>query len=215
MNVKDEICLPVDYVMERINENYKDKNRRATIIINDDVRVKKSIRVKTFRHKGVICAHCNAKPTYVRFRRSIERPDRLYFQIIGHREDGTQFHITVDHIVPKDAGGSNRIENLQPMCNQCNSRKGNKKTVNIARIYNLNEVLDDIARLYEDDAGIEHFRNTKKRLMKFRCRQHARNCAMILSDQLEDILRNIYRRYGYEVTVKDFTPRLVPEGIKL
>lgn len=51
--------------------------------------------------------------------------ERDGYKCVACGEDDIE-KLTLDHKIPRSKGGSNRFENLQTMCGDCNSRKGNK-----------------------------------------------------------------------------------------
>jgi len=56
----------------------------------------------------------------------------------GAKDD--EFKLTADHIIPLTMGGSNWIENIQPLCRQCNGKKKNKIICYTKRVDFLLEV---------------------------------------------------------------------------
>src|SRR5690606_16767468 len=67
------------------------------------------------------------KPVYVK--RTI--PESLRWKVFERdgfacKECGSRSHLRADHIVPESEGGPMTFENLQTLCNRCNSRKGDR-----------------------------------------------------------------------------------------
>jgi HNH endonuclease len=75
-------------------------------------------RLRVFYHKGTTCVTCGKIGT-----RLIqgEGGGRTHWDI--YTDD--LYPLTVDHIIPKSLGGSDDLDNLQPMCAGCNFKKGN------------------------------------------------------------------------------------------
>lgn len=81
-------------------------------------------RVKFFKNNGTDCVSCGCVGTF--FVLEIDQQGKIYLGLYGIDTNGVEKLITIDHIIPKSKGGSDAISNLQPMCFNCNQKKGNK-----------------------------------------------------------------------------------------
>lgn len=116
------------------------EERIRSVVLSDSnlsllSKYKEHRRLKVFNEKGVKCCNCRNEG----------------IRLIHHCNHLSATHIdlytrdlvlmTVDHIVPKSFGGNSSIENLRPMCELCNSRRGNHISKN-----DLHEILKITSR---------------------------------------------------------------------
>lgn len=71
------------------------------------------------------CLELSAKGSYTT-KQWYELKESFKFMCLSCKKTEPQIKLTVDHIVPLSRGGTNFIENLQPLCKSCNSSKGCK-----------------------------------------------------------------------------------------
>ncbi|HEY3742457.1 MAG TPA: HNH endonuclease [Bryobacteraceae bacterium] len=92
---------------------------------------------RSLTHRNWLAAHPENSRHYSRIRKSIKRGARgkyrlgewlalkraYLFTCPACARTEPEIKLTVDHIVPISRGGSNLIENIQPLCEGCNARK--------------------------------------------------------------------------------------------
>jgi len=84
--------------------------------------------IHTFYAHGTRCVQCGIEGQFFRKEKNVSNSHREEYSLSLYALDsnGKEILMTKDHIVPRVVGGSNIINNLQPMCAKCNNEKGSK-----------------------------------------------------------------------------------------
>lgn len=84
-----------------------------------------SLRMRTFKEKGQVCAACGLKATHFAIERhAYQKEGPYHINMYGVDSDGDDVLFTHDHIHPRSKGGADNITNTQTMCGPCNWTKG-------------------------------------------------------------------------------------------
>jgi 5-methylcytosine-specific restriction endonuclease McrA len=83
-----------------------------------------SDRLKVFAKKGCKCVLCGIEGTFFAKEKAVPSESKYHFNLYAVTPEGEEILMTKDHIVSKKAGGSDSLDNYQPMCYPCNFAKG-------------------------------------------------------------------------------------------
>ena len=152
--------IDIKYVLNKVSGN-----KKAGMFLGETVNVY-HMSLKTFLHKGTTCVCCGLKAEYF----TLDKTDNQVKYHLGLYAmlEGKEIQFTKDHIIPKSAGGSDKLCNMQTMCEECNNIKADlgtassrkvlhrelpnqaKGTKAYQRIVNTNKLcLLNLAQLYE------------------------------------------------------------------
>jgi len=82
-----------------------------------------SLRLITFKLKGITCIECGIKGSFFVKERFFSIGGPYHLNLYALDENNNEILMTRDHIVPKFKDGKNSIDNMQTMCRICNQLK--------------------------------------------------------------------------------------------
>lgn len=117
-------------------------------------------RLRVFFHKGVECINpkCNKVGTMIVH--GMDRGGNVHVDIC----DDDFYPLSVDHRLPRSKGGSDELENLDPMCTGCNTKKGNGDPP-MKKEPKIHITEDGFKRVYEINPGDEVYKKTTHKLL--------------------------------------------------
>lgn len=117
--------VPLNEVLPRVNLEVRKKNAVRRELVRGIQVFLSSLRLQVFATKGVACVACGIKGVFFAAERS-DRSGPFHLNLYAINDEGDEVLMTKDHIIPRSKGGTDDLENLQPMCAVCNALKGNR-----------------------------------------------------------------------------------------
>jgi 5-methylcytosine-specific restriction endonuclease McrA len=93
-------------------------------------------RLRVFHLNGLECSNPACRNVGTRLIQGIDKAGGIHWDVYTD----SLILMNVDHYIPRHHGGSNYIKNLQPLCQNCNCLKGDRKITNeeLAVLYHEN-----------------------------------------------------------------------------
>lgn len=217
MNYERAEIYPINTILPLLSEpiyqqNYKErwcenKKQRNLIELNGDFISVNSVRLYTYKIHGVKCKFCGLEGTFFAKERQKSKTGnphgKWHLNLYAIDENNYEIMITSDHIIPKSKGGSEQIENRQPLCMKCNLKKGNKMSdsalseIIVKWCDNLFDNMMTRPGMYAgemDQRGMESMEMLCIQLLEFRCL--AKNQEILKNGRFVlDKYRNFIKKY--------------------
>lgn len=125
----------VEEVFNFVNTNNGHSKEKGKVRVDFDGHQMKpySLRYLTFMTSGTKCVCCGVEGTRFYKERSVGKNGKpvggaygnYHFNLYGVKKNGDEVLMTKDHILAKNLGGKDHVDNMQTMCTHCNGKKSN------------------------------------------------------------------------------------------
>lgn len=109
------------YSIDEVLSQYTGNNDK--INFDGDLIPMGSHRYANFKFHGITCMCCGIVGQYFRKERHGNN-ETYHFNLYALDNCGNEVLMTKDHVLAKSTGGPDDIDNYQPLCEQCNKKKG-------------------------------------------------------------------------------------------
>lgn len=73
------------------------------------------------------CVQCKVTSKFAaKYRHRSDQAHGAHHDLVYVKENGKYGILTIDHILPKSLGGGNQPSNFRVLCDECNSKRGNR-----------------------------------------------------------------------------------------
>ena len=120
------IRKPKVYTPDQVLPHVIFSDIKTRLFFDGDMIKMSSLRLQCFAKYGTKCVKCGIEGKY--FYKEKGRGSDLdiyHLNLYAIDKNGKEILMTKDHIDPKSKGGANDLDNLQPMCQHCNTAKAN------------------------------------------------------------------------------------------
>ena len=126
---------PIEKILPLINPN------KGRIVLDGDIVRVGNMRLQTFKVKGITCVGCGIKGSFFRKEQQIGEASNIWhIHLYAVNKKKNNILMTMDHIFPASRGGHSIIENLQPMCENCNNKKKDNTDWKVTLIYKVHKI---------------------------------------------------------------------------
>lgn len=96
--------------------------RFKNISYKDNLIKTDTVPMEVYKNKGVVCKCCGRKANVALIHESVCHSS-YYISFCIQTKGRTLIPMTIDHTIPHSLGGRSELDNLEPMCKDCNSKK--------------------------------------------------------------------------------------------